>query len=158
MDLDQLKDIIVSPLRKGEPIPYHLLLDADPFEGALNRYLGFSEIFVALSGDAIVGVYVLYPIDFETSEIKNIAVEEKLQNMGVGKMLLQDAARKTKENGVRKLVIGTSNASIAQLYLYQSQGFKFTGIKKDFFLENYSEPLFENGIQCRHMFMLAMQL
>ena len=32
------------------------------------------------------------------------------------------------------------------------------GIDRDFFRRNYPEPIFENGIECRHMVRLRIEL
>lgn len=33
-----------------------------------------------------------------------------------------------------------------------------TEIKKNFFVDKYKEPIFENGIKCKHMVVLAKTL
>src|SRR5882724_3087867 len=114
-----LKDISISQLGKSEEIPYALLLDADPSKELIEKYLKSSEIYVARLANEIIGVYVLYPINSEKAEIKNIAVEEKFQGKGVGKLLLEDAFKLAKAKGYKQLIIGTGNSSVGQLYLYQ---------------------------------------
>jgi ribosomal protein S18 acetylase RimI-like enzyme len=153
-----LNDITIRQLDESESIPYTLLLDADPSMEAIDRYLHSSEIYVGLLADKIIATFVLHQNDKDTLEIKNIAVEEKFQNKGIGKLLLNYASQMAAGKSVTRLVIGTSNASIAQLYLYQNAGFEITGIKHNFFLDNYPEPIFENSIQCKHMIMLTKQL
>ena len=153
-----LKEISIRQLGKNETIPWELLLDADPSMDAISKYLDSSEIYIALLNERVIAILVLYPQDEDTVEIKNIAVEERLQNKGIGRLLLDNAMQIALSKGVKKIIIGTSNASIAQLYLYQKSGFEITGIKHNFFLDNYPEPIFENGIQCKHMIMLTKQL
>ncbi|GMQ30855.1 hypothetical protein [Algoriphagus confluentis] len=46
----------------------------------------------------------------------------------------------------------TNNYS--QLALYQKTGYEIVGIEKDFFIQNYPEPIFENGIPCKHKIIL----
>jgi len=57
-------------------------------------------------------------------EIKNIAVKDIYQGRGIGKLLLNDATKRATEQGFSTLSIGTSNASIGQLFLYQHKGLK----------------------------------
>lgn len=156
--LNFLKNILIRQIRNDEPVPYNLLLDADPSKEAVDRYLNASKIYIASFEDDVIGVYVLYPLDALTLEIKNIAVAEEFQGKGVGTLLLEDASQVANKKGVKKLTIGTSNASTAQLHLYQKNGFEINDIKYNFFLDNYPEPIFENGIQCKHMLMLTRQL
>lgn len=153
-----VKDIRVRLLNKEEDIPYELLLDADPSVDAISKYLSSSETYIALLNQDVIGVFVLYMESEEVIEIKNIAVAERLQNKGIGTFLLNTVTQIAVNKGAKSLIIGTSNASVAQLYLYQKNGFGVTGIKHNFFLDNYPEPLFENGIQCKHMIMLTKYL
>lgn len=91
-------------------------------------------------------------------EVTNIAVDESEQGKGFGKALLRYAELVTRELGFEKLVIGTGNSSLAQLALYQKEGFEIREIQRDFFTMNYTEPIFENGIQCKHMIILEKNL
>ncbi|HEY2349398.1 MAG TPA: GNAT family N-acetyltransferase [Puia sp.] len=158
MEAEILKDIKVRKILDNEDIPYDLLLDADPSMEVVSTYLKLSEIYVALLENKIIGTFVLYPVNQETLEIKNIAVDEKLQRKGIGKMLLSKATEIAIAKGARKIDIATSNASFVPLYLYQKVGFDIDLIKKNFITEKYPEPLFDNGIQCRHMIVLTKYL
>lgn len=151
-------EITIRLITATEDIPYHLLLDADPSREMVDRYLKTSQIYLAMLNEGVAGVYVLYPAAAEVLEIKNIAVREDLQGQGIGTIMLADAEQRAKESGARELLIGTSNASIGQLYLYQKAGFEMTELRKNFFINNYLETLYENGLQVRHMIMLAKAL
>ena len=153
-----LNDIIVRKMLDHEDIPYELLLDADPSMEVIRTYLCLSEIFIALLKNKIIGTFVLYPVNDDTLEIKNIAVDERFQGKGIGKLLLKKATEIAEEKGTKKIDIATSNASFGPLYLYQKAGFDIDLIKKNFIIENYPEPLFDNGIQCRHMIVLTKYL
>ena len=153
-----MSNLSIRPLREGETLPLALLLSADPSEAALQLYLPNSTVFVAEINNQIIGEYVLYRINAQEVEIKNIAVDEAHQRKGIGKLLLNNATIQATKQGCSRLTIGTSNASIAQLYLYQKQGFEINSIKHNFFVDNYTEPIFENGIQCKHMIMLNKTL
>lgn len=76
----------------------------------------------------------------------------------IGIILLNYAIEKAKSSGYKKILIGTGNSSINQLYLYQKVGFRITSIKADFFTENYNKPIVENGIECRDMIILTKEL
>ena len=158
IDTELLKNIFIRRIHSDEPVSYGLLLDADPSWTAVSKYLAFSEIHIGLLKGEIVASIVLYMPDADTLEIKNIAVDEKQQERGIGQLLLEHATRIAINKNVRTMIIGTSNSSIGQLYLYQKSGFEMTEIKPNFFLDNYPEPIFENGIQCRHMIVLRKYL
>jgi ribosomal protein S18 acetylase RimI-like enzyme len=139
-------------------IPFHLLLAADPSEKLINRYVKNSHVFVGLLESIIIAVYVLSPLTKNRVEIKNISVSEEFQNKGIGTYLINHAIFISKSKGFKSICIGTSNASIGQLYLYQKQGFEIFKIEKKFFLKNYNQEIFENGIQCKHMLYLEKSL
>lgn len=153
-----ISEISVRRLEHNDAVPYSLLLDADPSKELVESYLKSADVFVAVRLGDIIGVYLLCPIDPDKAEIKNIAVREELQGQGIGKLLLEDAARQARANGYKALFIGTGNSSVGQLYLYQKAGFEITEIKKNFFIDNYTGPLYENGIQVKHMIMLVKKL
>ena len=150
--------IQIRQLHKNEEIPWPLLLLADPSKEMVDDYLRNAEIFIAIHDTNILGAYTLYPITTDLLEIKNIAVDEKYQRMGLGKLLLDHASATAKSKSYKQICIGTANAGIWQIYLYQRQGFDITGLKKNFFIDNYPEPIYENGIQCKHMIVLTKKL
>ena len=145
-------------LHSYEKIPYDLLLLAEETKEAIDKYIKDSEIFVFERKNNIIGIYVLKSIDEQNIEIKYIAVDEKFQGQGIGTFLLNDATIRAREKGLKTIIIGTGDCGIKQLQLYQKVGFEIFDVKKNFFIDNYPEPIFENGKQCRDMVMLKKQL
>lgn len=148
----------IKLLTEAENPPYNLLLLADPSRQQIDSYLDGGSCYIASVNDAITGVFVLKPLTLSVIEIKNIAVDENFRGQGIGKQLLHFASQISKESGYRELIIGTGNSSINQLALYQKAGFEIDKIIKDFFISNYEMPIFENGIQCKHMILLKKVL
>lgn len=148
----------IRRLRADEPPPWDLLLDADPSRDMVARYLSDSDVYVLASGPRLIGVIVLLALGPEDIEIKNIAVTDHEQGKGHGRRLLAFAIDEARARGSKRVHIGTSNASIGQLALYQKVGFRLMAIDRDFFTRHYPEPLFENGIQCRDMLRLSLDL
>lgn len=91
-------------------------------------------------------------------EIANIAVYPEFQGKGYGKVLLLDAIENARSNGFTTIKICTGNSSIKQLALYQKCGFRMAHIDCDYFIHNYPEPIFENGIQCFDRIHLVLDL
>lgn len=145
-------------LKKEEPIPYRLLLLADEELQAIERYVHQSDIYVLEIDQQITGVYVLYPVDEHTIEIKAIAVDEAYQNMGIGKQMLKDAGIKAKEKGYSHLIIGTPTTAQKQLAIYQKAGFEWFDVRKNFFITYYARPIFEGEIQLTDMALLRKQV
>lgn len=140
-----------------QPI-YDLLLLADPSKEQVDNYVNKSLIYAAYINNNLIGVYVLFPVDDKVIEIKNIAINEKLQKQGFGSALLKNAIARAKHQGYEQIIIGTANSSIYQIYLYQKLGFDIYAIKQNFFLINYSHPIIENNIQAKHMIMFSLIL
>ncbi|MEM6643857.1 MAG: GNAT family N-acetyltransferase [Bacteroidota bacterium] len=150
--------IHIKRIENTSEIPYDLLALADPSRSMINKYLKTGLCYLAKSGRKVVGVLVLNKIDKTRIEVKNIAIAEGEQGKGFGKALLEFCESVSRELGFDTLVIGTGNSSLDQLALYQKVGFEMFKIQKDFFIKNYSEPIFENGIQCKHMVILEKEL
>ncbi len=150
--------MFIRKLLEYETPPFELLLLADPSREMLEEYLANGECRVAEIAGEIVGVYVLARLDVETMEIMNIAVDERMHGRGIGRKLIGDAIQTARELGYQSLEVGTGNSSIGQLALYQKCGFRMEGVIKDFFIDNYDEAIFEDGIQCRDMVRLALEL
>ncbi|OAB40022.1 acetyltransferase [Paenibacillus macquariensis subsp. defensor] len=138
--------------------PMDLLLLADPEEQAIQAYITRSKCYVKELDGKVVGTYVILPTRPHTIEIMNIAVEESLQGKGIGQQLIQHAIQTSRELGYTCIEIGTGNSGIPQLYLYQKCGFRIVGIDKDYFIQHYDEPIFENGLQCRDMVRLRQYI
>ena len=149
---------MIRQLQKDEEIPYNLLLLADETIEAINRYINDSEIFIFEKDNETIAIYVLQKISNDTIEIKNIAVDTKHQGQGIGTLLLRDAISRAKAKGFKTIVIGTGDIAIKQLYLYQKEGFEIFDIKKSFYLDNYPNPIYENGVQLKDMVMLKIDL
>ena len=149
---------IIRKKAPNETTPVDLLLLADPSEQNISAYLHTGETYVAVKGEEIIGVYVLSEIAPAKAEIMNVAVSENQQGKGIGKALIQHAIQIAKNRGMTSIEIGTGNSSIQQLALYQKCGFRMSEIIHNHFVEHYEELIFENGIQCRDMVRLKLDL
>jgi aminoglycoside 6'-N-acetyltransferase I len=141
-----------------DQVPLDLLLLADPSIEVINQYVKQADIYIAILQGKTVGVFVLHPNSKSEIEIKNIAVDVAFQNKGIGKAMMQKAEQIARSEAYNTLCIGTANSSIQPLYFYQKQGFEFSSIKENFFIQNYNEAIFENGIQAKHLIMLKKHL
>lgn len=136
--------------------PMDLLLQADPSIKNIETYLRQSKCFIATLEDQIVGACVVKPISENTHEMMNISVDPEYQRIGIGRKLLQYVITATREAKVRRLEVGTGTFGY-QLAFYQREGFRVYSIEKDFFLVNYEEPIYEDGIQLKDMLRLMLK-
>lgn len=138
--------------------PWDLLLSADPSREMVEDYIRDSVVLGLQEGGEIRGVVVVTPLSPNSWEIKNIATMSEHQGKGLGTTLLKEALKVCTERGASEVWIGTGNSSVKQLKLYQRIGFRMVAIDRDFFVRNYEEPIFEDGIQCRDMIRLVHSL
>jgi len=149
----------IRPWSKEEPLPLELLLDADPAEEKVRAYCQTEQVFLAEKTEKVVGVYILgRTTEDHTAEILNIAVAKSQQNQGLGKQLVQNAIEQATKQGFQRLIVGTCNSSIGQIAFYQKCGFELYELVLDFFAKNYSDPIVENGIPCKHLLRFQRKL
>lgn len=153
-----MENLTIERLAPGEETPYELIYLADEHPEAIEDYVRRGECYTAKIGGEVVGEYILLPTRPLTAELVNVAVAEKWQGQGIGKQLVTDAIERARKAGYAILEVRTGNSGIGQLALYQRCGFEMYSVDVDFIARNYPEPIFENGIPCRHMVCMRMHL
>jgi len=135
--------------------PMELLLLADPSEDKVRAYLSRSKCFVASSGGAVVGACVVQSLGAGAHELMSIAIQPAHQKSGYGTALLKWVIDFFRESGSSQIEVGTGTFGY-QLAFYQRHGFRVTAIDRDFFVKNYPEPIFEDGIRLFDMLRLTL--
>ena len=151
-------DIRINKLNSNTEAPMDLLLLADPSEELVNKYLSKGTCYTAELHGETVGVVLIMETEPYTIEIMNLAVKEELHNHGIGKQLLLYVIEEIKKGDAKKIEIGTGNPGVVQMLLYQKCGFRIVGIDFDFFRKTHPEPIYENGIECRDMIRMRIDL
>ena len=132
-----------------------LLLLADPDRSMIMRYFVQGEMYVCFDRDAAVGVCVMLKNGAREYEIKNLAVAKLYQRKGIGGRLLEDVVARY-AGKFEKILVGTSDVGAA---FYQKHGFEFSHIVKNFYVDNYPHPIFEeNGQQCIDMIYFVRKI
>ena len=137
-------------------VPMSMLLHADPSEKCIDKYLHGSKCFGAFVEDSLVGVCVTNLNDVDEWEIFNIVVISGKQRQGYGTKLLQFVTKYFEEIGAKSLELGTGTFGY-QLLFYQRLGFRVESVRKNFFIDNYSDPIFEDGVQLKDMLRLSIK-
>lgn len=139
--------------------PYELLLLADPEQEKVDEYLATSDCFVAAVGEMIVGVIVVQKQSDHTAEIMNIAVDESYQRRGIARKLMRYISEKwANEHAINELIIKTGTSAPGPFMLYQQERFDLKEVIYDYFVHNYKEPIFENGVQCKHQLIMQRRI
>ena len=141
-----------------ELAPLDLLLEADPSKKSIAQYLTTSQCYAAKLDNDIVGVCLVASLTPGSVELYNIATKPSLQAQGIGGQLLsytlESIRGSNRYSDIKQVELSTGTFG-HQLSFYQRHGFRVEGVLKNHFLDNYSEPIYENGIQHKDMLRLV---
>ena len=129
-----------------------LLLIGDEEESMINRYLDQSTLFVLYDKGKLVSLCAVIKADSDIIEIKNLATYPQYRNKGYASALLDFVYDKYK-NECKALILGTGENE-KTLRFYKKRGFTEFGRVRNFFTDNYTHPIFENGKQLIDMIYL----
>lgn len=132
-----------------------LLLLSDEDEKMIDKYLERGEMYI-LDDNGIKAECVVTDEGNKTLEIKNIAVSPKFQKHGYGKKLIEFITEKYSEN-FSVIQAGTGDSPLT-IPFYEKCGFKKSHIVKNFFIDNYKNPIYEEGVQLIDMIYLQKNL
>ena len=132
-----------------------LLLLADEQEDMIDKYLPSGDLF-ALYDDDLKSVCVVVPVNSESCELKNIATYEKYQGKGYGRALINFISNFYK-NDYKTMLVGTGETPTI-ISFYESCGFEKSHRVKNFFIDNYDHPMFEDGTQLIDMVYLKKKI
>lgn len=132
-----------------------LLLLGDEDEKMIDKYLERGEMYI-LDDNGIKAECVMTNEGNKILEIKNIAVSPKFQKQGYGKKLIEFITEKYSEN-FSVIQAGTGDSPLT-IPFYEKCGFKKSHIVKNFFIDNYKNPIYEEGVQLIDMIYLQKNL
>lgn len=146
-------EIIEITNNKKKYLP--LLLLADEQESMIDRYINRGTMW-ALDDDGVKAVCIVTDESDDTLEIKNIAVEPSYQNRGYGRCLIEFIIGRYADR-YKTLSVGTGDSPLTVPF-YEKCGFQRSHIVKNFFIDNYDHPIFEDGKQLVDMIYLQRSL
>ena len=132
-----------------------LLLLGDEDEKMIDKYLERGEMYI-LDDNGIKAECVVTDEGNKILEIKNIAVSPKFQKQGYGKKLIELITEKYSEN-FSVIQAGTGDSPLT-IPFYEKCGFRKSHIVKNFFIDNYKNPIYEEGVQLIDMIYLQKNL
>ena len=155
-----MDNVKIERLHSNQEIPYDLLLLADESLEAIHKYLSVSDIYIArhvASGNPLA-VFVLQSLNRKEMEIKNIAVSPEFQDIGIGSCMIEEIKQIARSQGCSAIWVGTPDSAFLQICFYKKNGFSIATVKKDFYVQNYPYPIFENDVELKDMIMLTAKI
>lgn len=134
-----------------------LLLLADPDINIVNSYLNKGDLFILSEESNTISAAIVIEYSKDICELKNIATYEKFQDKGFGRKLVNYIFDYYK-NKYNYIVVGTGNSSTNNINFYKSLGFKYYKTIDNFFIDNYPDPIYEDGILCSDMIYFKKEL
>jgi DNA-binding MarR family transcriptional regulator/GNAT superfamily N-acetyltransferase len=146
---DDFKKLNVEWLKKYftvEPVDERVL--SNPKKEILDQK---GEIFFALHNGEVVGTCAVKKTAPKTYELLKMAVAEKFQSRGVGKMLMQKAVDFAKSQKAKTLELDTSRKLEKAMSLYESFGFK---VSEEIASEEYQRCTIRMTMDLYSLFLL----
>ena len=133
-----------------------LLLLGDEQEEMIDRDLERGTMYVLLDGGSVKSECVVTDEGNGILEIKNIATEPDCQGKGYGKALIEFISE-TYRGRYSVLQAGTGDSPLT-IPFYEKCGFHRSHVVKNFFIDHYDHPIYEDGIQLVDMIYLRKKL
>ena len=143
----------IQKITSGKKDYLSLLLLADESESMIDKYLDRGDMFV-LDDNGVKAECVVTEEAAGVYEIKNIAVAPDYQRKGYGRALIAFLLSHYVDCGV--MLVGTGDCD-SGLGFYRSCGFIESHRVKNFFVDNYDHPMFEDGVQLVDMVYLKIE-
>jgi len=141
----------VEIIRENKKRFLDLLLLADEQESMIDKYLERGEMFALYDGD-LKSICVVTQEGEDIFELKSLATYEKYQRQGYGSKLIQYIFEYY-QNRCKTMLVGTGDIPFI-LSFYEHCGFILSHRVKNFFIDHYDHPMFDNDIQLIDMVYL----
>ena len=150
----ELAPLEIRRISAGKEAYMPLLLEADPSEAMIRRYLDEGELYVVVTGGKTAAVAIAAPLSDSRWELMNLATAPAERGKGHATRLVRHLQR-TLSTRAETLVVGTSPAVAP---FYERLGFERDHVEPDYFIHNYDPPLTENGAILRDRVCLIKKL
>lgn len=136
---------------KREFLP--LLLVGDESERMIDRYLDRCDLYVGFLNDEAIALCAVECLDSATVEVRNLAVADGYRRCGYGRGMLEFAERMYRG---KSIILGTGETP-STLRFYMNCGYSYSHRIDNFFIDNYPDPIVEEGVMLRDMIYLKKE-
>lgn len=134
-----------------------LLLLADEEVRMIDRYLERGDMFALYDKNDAKSICVVTYEEDGVYEIKNLATYPESQRMGYASYLIEFVFNFYKEKNAKSLLVGTGYGT-STVSFYKKCNFKEAYVIKNFFTNNYSNPIIEDGVLLVDMICLRREI
>lgn len=142
-------------IRENKKQYLDLLLLGDEQEDRIDTYLSRGILYV-LNDGGVKNVCVVTDEGDGILEIKNIATKPEFQHQGYGEQTIRFLIRKYR--GIYRILQAGTGDGTQTVRFYEKCGFVKSHWIKNFFLDYYDHPIFEDGIQLKDMIYLRKNI
>jgi predicted N-acetyltransferase YhbS len=135
-----------------------LFAEAEDSTEQLAAYRDLGRVLVARRDGVPIGhLQLVETAEPGQLEIKNMAVVDSERGSGIGRALVQEALRRSADEGVTRVVVATAAADPGNLRFYQRLGFRMQSVEQDAFTPatGYPDPIYIDGVLLRDRVWLA---
>ena len=150
----ELAPLEVRKISAGKKAYLPLLMEADPSESMIDRYLDRSEMYVLMINGQAASVAVVGQVDEQVCELYNLATAPGLRGKGYASRLVRHLIRLYQPR-CKRMLVGTSKPLMP---FYERFGFAYSFTREGFFLdEGYAGVQFdEKDLQDMQVLELAL--
>ena len=132
----------------------NLLLEADPEESVVKQYINNGDMYVAFEGEEAVCEIIITEVNNEVCELKNIATLKNSRGKGYAQKLIKYVFKEYSKK-YKRMIVGTTENMIP---FYVRNGFtQYYKTVKNFFIDNYSEKIYDGNLQCIDMYYYSKE-
>ena len=150
----ELAPLEIRRISAGKEAYMALLMEADPSEEMIARYLDAGEMYVLLVDGTVAAEAVVTRRADGACELKNLATAPDMRGRGYASRLIRHLLKLYQPN-FERMYVGTSPANVD---FYRRFGFEPDYVEKGFFADNYDPPIVEDGETLTDMIYLSRAL
>lgn len=136
----------IRKITKDKPLFLPLLLEADPSEEKIGKYLPSSELLVGFRQGQPVCCAAICPLKTGGMELRNLAVAPPFRRQGLGGQMLGYLLQRYGASDPLTVRTGSPGAGQQPFYqelFYRRYGFTLYRRERGYFLRHYPQALYE---------------
>ena len=146
----------IQQIRREKDEYIDMLLMADPQKEMIESYLDKSEMFALINGGDVCTVCVVELLKNRKCELKNIVTRKEDRGKGYAKYMIRHVCEHY-GNRCDTMYAGTGNRKKTLEFLGKC-GFVNSHIVANYYLDHYSEPIYEGEVRLTDKIYLKKQL